>query len=398
MSCLIIEYPRDQWCGGLGDRMVGLVSAVLLARGTGKQLLIKWDAPSLHGLIDLGPWNFYNRPGAQKNALVLNTIDQRFKYENLLSQENVPHIWHGRNIILRCNHEIASFWYRNPHRGSNGSDFEADARTVYQELFTTYLHLTFALQGPALQGPYWACQIRTGDVALGVGNHCPIPRVEEVVLAVVTFLQAQSILPPISPQVLYVSSDHSQVTRLLEQGLNTSPTNPTWQVIDWPMSRVHLERSTLSSMALQALITDVLFLSRAAPGRLIISACSNYGRLIALLRAVDDTIWGFRAAPYLIELVGPNSLYTKEPIRTGPALSSPSLALFVMNRARVIRGRAGNKRAGNRRQGLFKQMRNKTLNRNPRRSRVQSRSKARSRARTRSRSRSHATRPHKIKK
>lgn len=93
---VVIEYERGVLCGGLGDRIVGLCSAILLARSLKKHLLIKWDSPSIEGVFDLSIYNFYNVNPSIENAVVLHTIDDRFKFEKQLSEHPVHTEWNQK--------------------------------------------------------------------------------------------------------------------------------------------------------------------------------------------------------------------------------------------------------------------------------------------------------------
>ena len=80
MSFIVIWY--DTWCGGLGDRICGLVSAIAMANLLGRKLLIKWDHPNIQGVFNLDQYNYYTNPIPLNpvHIITLDTIDNRFKY------------------------------------------------------------------------------------------------------------------------------------------------------------------------------------------------------------------------------------------------------------------------------------------------------------------------------
>jgi hypothetical protein len=295
---VIIEY--DGLCGGLGDRLTGLVSAILMAKILQKQLLIKWEHPNIRGVFDLSTYDYHKHKISLNNVISLNTIDNRFKFESMLSQDPIHIQWHSKNILLRCNQEIAYFLYQNHQIGYKGN-YEQDMLQTYKSLFKTYLKPLHS--STTVQRPYIGVQLRCGDAYMQVGNHKPVSDINVALRAIALSIQTQF---PHYKNV-YMTSDHPTATSQLRQLL------PQHSVTDLPASRVHLERTKSSTSQLQALLQDLTTLVEA--DQLIISAYSNFGRAAALMSTRSSTILGFNPPSFQVTTVPLSSLFTKHPTR-----------------------------------------------------------------------------------
>lgn len=295
---VIIEY--DGLCGGLGDRLTGLVSAILMAKILQKQLLIKWEHPNIRGVFDISAYDYHRHKISLNNIISLNTIDNRFKFENLLSHEPIHIQWHSKNILLRCNQEIAFFLYQNRHIGYKGH-YEQDMLQTYKSLLKTYLKPLNA--NPTLHHPYIGVQLRCGDAYMHVGNHRPVSDINVALRAIALHIQSNLS----TYKNVYVTSDHPTATSQLKQLL------PQHSVVDLPASRVHLERTKTSTSQLQALLRDLNTLVEA--DQLIISAYSNFGRAAALMSTRSATILGFNPPSFQVTNVPLSSLFTKHPTK-----------------------------------------------------------------------------------
>lgn len=298
MSYVIIQY--DTWCGGLGDRIVGLVSAVILARALNRNLLIKWDYPDIRNVFDLGSFNYYSSRPSLSNAVHLDTIDNRFKYEKQLSQNNIIQEWKGRQVVLKCNQDIAFFLYQNPHINHLGS-YSTDLSQIYRTIFSNYLRPKQSSTLSSISRPYIGVQLRTGDAYMGVGDHRPVHDLQKVLQQIVNKIQTQT-----SSKTIYFTTDHPNAKDSLSSMLGLSYT-----VHSTPSSRIHLERSKTNSDQLRALIMDLLTLSQSDV--LIISTYSNFGRLAALMAPLGVPIFGFSPPTFQITPLSVNSLFTKHP-------------------------------------------------------------------------------------
>lgn len=263
---VIIEFGAVQ-SGGLGDRLVGLVSAILVAKHSGKKLLIKWVSPNISGVFRIPPQYQYQQQPIP-TSLTLDNIDSRYKYRGLLADKNAlkPH-----NILLRCNQEIASFV------GATRDEI----LSTYTTLFRDYL-IPINQPRPPLDGKYVAVQLRTGDTYLGVGNRQFVANLTQTVDMLLKYV-AQT-FP--NEKYIYFSTDHPTAKTAFRAGLARIQK----EMLETPSSQnIHFERS--QAAPLSYLLNDLQCLIAAKA--LIISSYSNYGRLASLIRGTTDALYGF---------------------------------------------------------------------------------------------------------
>lgn len=292
---VVIEYPQNTWSGGLGDRVVGLMSAIMLAHFLNAKLLIKWDSPSIHGVIDLGSFNYYlSRPSLQSssNVFQLFSIDDRFKYHAILSKQPLSFFAPYRVIHMKCNQELGMFMYQNTNWASrrHAEGYQTHMIELYQSIFKKYLR-PIVTHTVIPESPYLAIQLRTGDAHMGVGNHRPVTQVESTV----EFLSQHVRIKHPNVKKIYCSSDHPSVANWLQRNL------PHVSVTSNPQSRVHLDRAKVNDCQLKALLLDMMTLMRA--DYLIISTYSNFGRMAALMskhvnsKESNEKLFGFDVSP-----------------------------------------------------------------------------------------------------
>jgi hypothetical protein len=356
MTFIIICY--DTFCGGLGDRIVGLVSAIYMCQKLNKKLLIKWDYPDITNVFDISKYDYYkhipqlkqflNRNGTHAtlhtksipvyntsptnqnpNVVVLNTIDNRFKYESLLRLEPLQKMWANKTIFLKCNQEIGMFLHQNKHLPkSQELDYEQAIPRIYKTIFTEYLKPpVFNLSqqaglglGIGLESPYIGVQLRTGDSYMNVGGHRPVQDVNQTIQKISNFIKNQ--YPSI--QHIYLTSDHPDAKKIFSQHL------PHHTVYDTPQSRFHFERTKADQQKMQSLILDLNYLIHAE--HLIISSYSNYGRMAALMSISSQPIRGFSPPDFQVKTLPVKVLFSKEPNVKPP----PKIALRKVPQPKVL--------------------------------------------------------------
>jgi len=281
-----IEFPVNGVNGGLGDRLLGMANAILLAKALHLSFWVKWDAPNVSQVFQI-VHNFYFSPGKTRPfSVILSCIDQLYKYEQILSSENIPDLWADRNILVHWNMPVAKFLYANPFvlakKTIQAGNFETDLEKVFQTLFTQ--ELVPLVRPIPISEPYIGIQIRTGDVSMGFlqGHDLRVSQLEPLLDSLAQFCEQKT-------NIVYVTSDHPDAVRLLRQRLpNLQFVNPP------PNSRVHLEKSRVS---LTDLVQDFLTLKGAS--QLLVSHFSNYGKLAAWCSSPETPIFSFRSqAPF----------------------------------------------------------------------------------------------------
>jgi hypothetical protein len=300
---VVIEFPRGSWSGGLGDRLVGLVSAIMLAEVLQKSLLIKWDSPSIHGVLDLTSYNYYLSRPSLAQAISLHTIDNRFKFQHVLGSQPIHEQWKNLNVWVKCNQELGQFLYQNPHLAHlRRTTYEAHTLSCYQRLFSTFL-IPVGIKN-VQHTPTVAIQLRTGDAHMGVGDHRPIKNVSATLQWLAQHVGRQ--FP--SASSIYFSTDHPTAIHEFRRHLSQYT---SCQVYHNAQSQVHLDRSNVAEHQFKALITDLLTLTQAQ--HLIISSYSNFGRLAALIASPSSNrkVYGFSADLHVNLITNLHALFTK---------------------------------------------------------------------------------------
>jgi hypothetical protein len=277
---LIIEYPHvsQMWCGGLGDRIVGLVSAILLARVSGRELQIKWDYPDMSHVWKVGvpfqPQILDSKP----STLIWNTIDKRHEFGKILSEKSLDEVWQEDVVFLQCNQELASFVYENPCYPELKGLFGMHITAVYQNVFAFY----FIVKEPCL----WktgkkrvGVQLRTGDTAMKCGDHHIFSQemvVTKVLPLVQNFFREHNFA--VKTHEIFFTSD---MDCILQARKAWAPFPLVYQ----PGPITHLERQS-DSEGLEKTVRDLAVLSQS--DILIISWHSNLGRVAALMNSMTE--------------------------------------------------------------------------------------------------------------
>lgn len=264
---------------GFGDRIVGLVSAILLAKWSNRRLMIDWQFPYL-GENYVNQFPFEASSVAGMTTEVLESIDTRLKYKDRI--ESTPTISSAQVVFLECNQEIAKFHEMAQH------NFLKQSMVVYSELFTKYLKYTG--QSPAAaptidlspKKKQIGIQIRTGDTHMNVGPHEFFSK-QELVNNVLTQCADFIRTSAWSPQnyEIFFTSDYDSVREF-------SLLLPEYCICHNGGNVIHLGRQNTSNGTLKTL-TDLRQLQQSDV--FLISWHSNFGRMAALSAPVERPVY-----------------------------------------------------------------------------------------------------------
>ena len=143
---LIIEFKK-KLSGGLGDRIVGLVSAIQIANITNRKLVIKWDTSDLENNFNFDNYNF-KKLSFEKFLTVtsINCIDNQNIMKNIIRKEDLIDYWKQYDIVvITCNCNLGQYLYQNPNfkdrliSDDNFISYSKDIRTIYQDIYKKYL-------------------------------------------------------------------------------------------------------------------------------------------------------------------------------------------------------------------------------------------------------------------
>jgi len=289
MSTKILLLHYTNCCGGLGDRIVGLVSAIIMAKYLNRNLRIKWDYPNVKQIFKIPLLWDKSILSEKKQIVVLNMIDQKnaVKYKPQLSTWPLKKLWfHEKIIIMRCNMDVAKYIYVNPHLKTN--DQKTEMSDIYKRIFKEYLIPLQPLCTNISNKRFVGVQLRTGDKYMGVGNHIQISEeLHPILKKIATYVYAH--LGGI--KIIFFSSDNmlafpifKKIFHNIDNGLAIHSNNKG--------TGIHFEKSKVPAADLNALLNDFKMLTRA--NKLFISEYSNYGRLAVLMNEnVSANYFGF---------------------------------------------------------------------------------------------------------
>lgn len=305
---LIIHFTNC--CGGLGDRIVGLVSAVILANFLGRKLKIKHDFPDVSKVFII-PLSC-TKADISKDKKTLNTIDDQSKYAHQLSHSNPSKLWSNHSTLMfQCNVDITRWIFSNPHYPKQ--DNKSRMLHIYRSIFTEYLipiSPPVILAEPSHQNPqneYIGVQLRTGDRYMKVGPHVMISQNLKSILNVITNYVLNHMA---NHKIVYFSSDNNSAYRIFVELIRSK--RPELTVLTNSIGTgVHFEKSKVSSHNLRELINDIRILANAKI--LFISEYSNYGRLAVLMNPnLEATFHGFdKITCQLKQIINIETLFAK---------------------------------------------------------------------------------------
>jgi len=259
-------------CGGLGDRLVGLVSAILLAKLSKRTLVIRWDKPNMDAIWENQFRADPNTLRPRKDDIHWNYIDQRFKYRRELTEAMFDKIWpRHRNVYLQGNQEIASFVYGDP------DGFIRDVTQVYADLFTKYLLVKGAPPFYPSPESSLGIQIRAGDTHMKAGHveYISAEALKKNILpAVVSFIRKY----PRKFASIFVTSDVPNCAALLQEQLEDTAVIVN---LDNQQLVTHVDRPGASLAGLRKTVADLQTLARCQVQ--LFSWVSNFGRVAALM-------------------------------------------------------------------------------------------------------------------
>lgn len=136
---ITIEYINHKGVnGGLGDRIFGFISALMISKFINRKVLIKWDFPNVSHILDFGEHDYYKN-NVTGNTLYLNNICDQEKYKNILSNNDLIQDWQQyQNIMMNCNNNMGQYIYLNKKYVNDIKQYHDDIIKCYKELYTIY--------------------------------------------------------------------------------------------------------------------------------------------------------------------------------------------------------------------------------------------------------------------
>jgi len=290
MTSIVLVFDKSS--GGLGDRVVGMTSTILLAQCLGRPWYIEWKHPNVTGVLSItNPSHIRHK---KKNSVYLSIMspEERGKKKSILKSRNLKSLWKARHIVLRCNQEIGRYLSENPNFFI--PDYETALKASYNSVFTEILVPTNTINPPL--PTYVAIQLRTGDVVMKAGRKSFVSDIKKPICSLANFIKEKGF------EAVYVTSDNPSVAKCLEKAL------PEVKVFRTKGSNIHFTQSKTTPVQLKTLLDDFLLLREA--DTIVISHWSNYGR-VACLSGKSKLRYSIRQPDYRIAPVAFEDLMSK---------------------------------------------------------------------------------------
>ena len=149
-DCRFIVWCGDKGCGGLGDRVVGIVSCYILSMYLNRKFLIHWVSPDISDAVTLNKEFSFGRISKDlndSNVAKIRWIDQRNEATAFLKKKKF-NLWKDVSIVMIENNQmIHDCLFDAGEAPFRPEDFTQVTKSVYAKLFqsifepTTDLHV-----------------------------------------------------------------------------------------------------------------------------------------------------------------------------------------------------------------------------------------------------------------
>jgi hypothetical protein len=139
----VASFTKNALLGGLGDRILGLISVKLLSKLLNKPFYILWDKEDIRKYIDYATYDFEQLTNLSGKAKMYKYIDKPVALKDYLMKSNV--FFNDADIhMFYLNNEIAQYLYKNDLFKER--NYLEDIFQEYQQLYTHTLKPTQLIQ------------------------------------------------------------------------------------------------------------------------------------------------------------------------------------------------------------------------------------------------------------
>lgn len=281
----VIAFPQHTICGGLGDRLVGLISVATIANLLQRPFYIIWDKEDITPYFNYEKYNYRllkDKPKSNQ-CRIFNSIDNQKKYKSDLMSKDVSKMFDSLVNICMNNQEISQYVYCNPLYKEKKGDYLKDIMGNYQKLFTEILVPTKLIKDKiqSICGTHKTIigiQFRCGDMFMKTN---PYER-HKTGLADTLKDKLQKIkllVRGVKGYKIFITSDHPHAYTFCCQVFGRENVLYNSDMIQ------HLDRKTVQKDFSKTFV-DCLILAQKTQ-YLFITECSNFGRIAALTCSHD---------------------------------------------------------------------------------------------------------------
>ena len=270
-KAIIIAFEKDVVLGGLGDRIIGLISCKLMANLLNYDFYILWNKENIRQYIDYSKYD-YELTRKAGDMQIYNCIDNQKILKNYLmtSSDLFPSLLNK----FYLNQEISQYLYKNKLFGN--CDYYKDIITTYKQLYTNILIPTKELLQKIdkltnNKREITGIQIRTGDIYMATNKnelHCVISdpsTIKDILLKIKSHCNAENV---------FITSDYPGILSIALTVWDQT------QIIYEDSIIQHIDRNPVNA-DISKIFIDSYILSQKTSS-LYISDYSNFGRIAAL--------------------------------------------------------------------------------------------------------------------
>ena len=280
---IIIAFEKGTLLGGYGDRIVGLISAKMIADIQKRKFAILWNKEDVSKYINYRTYDYIILAPVKK-ITTINCIDRQhaLKEHLMTSEKPLPDSVYKMNI----NMEISQYIYANPK--FSGRDFLADIYRLYSTLYTDILPPTTRVSKMintlmVSTGPVIGIQIRAGDAYIATNpgeSHAPIKNPDvNISLFLYGIKKHADAEYGENRYRIFMTSDYENIMQIAGDVWSAD------RLIYFAEKVQHLDRVNTGEFS--KFYIDNYILSQKT-NRLYISDYSNYGRIAALSAVHSD--------------------------------------------------------------------------------------------------------------
>lgn len=276
---IVIAFNAIGQHGGLGDRILGIISCKLIAKRLNQSFYILWSVDDIRAYVDYEKYDFEKQPTVSLEIKNHNYIDKAL--ERLDPSEFDP----TKLNVCFINLEYAHYFYKDEET------YYRDILDEYKKLYTDVFKSTELIRQrieTLVDGKETivGIQIRAGDTHMitngGEGYDVYGPTIDEELVSILNTIKGHI---PYSSYHIFITSDYFPIYLLAMKVWDESQIIYVNDIIQ------HIDRAPVSADRSKIFIDSYLLSHNTS--RLYISSFSNFGR-IAALTAHHDEIYDTR--------------------------------------------------------------------------------------------------------
>ncbi len=256
--------------GGFGDRLVGLISTMIMSKHLSREFKIYWESPSIEEYFDYEKYKYKPDRSSKREEYI---VDEKLEnYKTMFSTKNINEIWPEDHVIIQTNQNIHQYLYINPNYKNTAINYLEDTVNAYRNLFNIlkikeYIlndirSLTEKISGKRTIG----VQLRLGDCYM-VGNSTKFAG-EEKFNSIMNLIDSISV-----DSQLFITSDCELFIKLYNKRRNFLYNNK--KVIHFDMTKENIPIGIIK------LIQDIILLSKC--DIVYVSPHTNFGYICSLM-------------------------------------------------------------------------------------------------------------------